>query len=201
MSSTAIVTATSQHTSIRPFPASLSKSRLNQASQPHPLDRRTTYKTGSAINSNMSSTAAYYGQRAAPFETMASSRDSFNLAQVDRWSSTREPPNWQENYQAYSAQNSSQSRQQYQQQQIPLQTRQASSSTISRQPTRPSTPNSGHSSQTAGSGGTLTGDAQSMVLHSMQIPARISPKGGNLADFAAQVSKRTKPKPLRNICG
>lgn len=190
MSSTTTVTATSRYNNFRPFPGSLNRSRLDQFPQPHQLDKPVTYKTGSPVYSNMSSAATYYGQRVAPYDTMASNRDAYNVAQMDRWSAARDTQNWQDGYQAYQSQSSGQSRQQYQPPHVPFQARQATSNTTSRQPTRPSTPNSTHSSQTA-SIGTVGGDAQSMVMHSMQIPARISPKGGSLADFAAQVSLPT----------
>lgn len=55
----------------------------------------------------------------------------------------------------------------------------------SRQSTRSSTPQSGPMMSADPS--TATRDA-TMVLHSLQIPACVSPRGGNLADFAAQVS-------------
>lgn len=61
----------------------------------------------------------------------------------------------------------------------------ASISSTSRHSTRPSTPQSGP--MTAAEQATATRDA-TMVLHSLQIPTCISPRGGNLADFAAQVS-------------
>lgn len=193
MSSTTTVTATSRYNSFRPCPASLSRSRLNQSPQPRQLHGSVTCQTGSAVNPNMSS-AAYYGQRVVPYKTMASNRNSYNVAEMDRWSAARDTQNWQDNYHAYPIQSSGQQRQQYQPPHVSMQTRQATSNTVSRQPTRPSTPNSTQSSQTA-SIGTVGGDAQSMVLHSMQIPARISPNGGNLADFAAQVSQFISPNP------
>lgn len=187
MSSTTTVIATYRQNSLQPFPAS--RSRLDQFPPARQLDRRPTNKTSSVAHPNMSSATAYYGQRVVPYEAMTSSRDTYNVAQMDRWSAARDTQTWQDGYQAYSVQNSGQPRQQYQQPpHVPLQARQATSNIVSRQPTRPSTPNSTHSSQTA-LGSTLGGDAQSMVLHSMQIPARISTKGGNLADFAAQVSQ------------
>lgn len=192
MSTTTTVIATSRYNSFRPFPGSSNRGRLEHFPQTHQLDEHATRKTESGAQPNMSSAAAYYGQRVAPYESMASSRDSYNVAQVDRWSAARDPQNWQDSYQSYPVQTSGQSRQQYQPPHVPFQGRQATSNTVCRQPTRPTTPNSAHSSQAA-SVGTL-GDAQSMVLHSMQIPARISSKSGSLADFAAQVSaQRFKP--------
>lgn len=185
MSSTATVLSTFPQNSFRFLANSTNESRFSPLPRPHQSDRSAAHKTGFAAISNMSS-AAYYGQRVAPHETMASGRDPYNVAQMDRWSVTRETPNWQDGYHAYPIQNSSQQRQQYQPPHVPLQSKQASSNTVSRQTTRPSTPNSTHSSQAA-SVTTLGADAQSMVLHSMQIPKCISPKAGNLADFAAQV--------------
>lgn len=57
----------------------------------------------------------------------------------------------------------------------------------SRHSTRPSTPNSVVTLASQQEEGTSRRDS-AMVLHSLEIPACISPKGGNLADFAAQVS-------------
>ncbi|KAK5655329.1 hypothetical protein OQA88_5896 [Cercophora sp. LCS_1] len=51
-------------------------------------------------------------------------------------------------------------------------------------PRHPSTPNSG----TAKDNPELSARDSAMVLHSLQIPVCISPKGGNLADFAAEVT-------------
>ncbi|KAF6837553.1 cyclin-related 2 [Colletotrichum musicola] len=53
-------------------------------------------------------------------------------------------------------------------------------STASKRPTRPSTPTSGAASETEGT--------SSLILHSLQIPSCINPKGGNIADFAAQIT-------------
>lgn len=187
MSSTTTITATSRQNNFRPLPRSLNRSRLDQLPLLDQPDKSVTHKTASPVHANMSSAATYYGQRVATCETVASNRDAYNAAQMDRWSAAKDAQNWQDNYQAYKAQFTTQSRQQHQPSHNPFQARQATSNTVSRQTTRPSTPNSSHSSQPA-SISTVGGDAQSMVLHSMQIPARISSKGGNLADFAAQVS-------------
>lgn len=188
MSSTTTIIATPQHNGFRLSPGLSNRSQLGQISYTYQQERLVrAAKSGLVSHHNMSSAATYYGQRAVPYETGAPSRDSYNLAQVERWATARDTQNWQDNCQAYPAQSQGQQRQQYQPPQIPSQARHVSnnntSHTISRQPTRPSTPNSARSSQTAAT----TGDSQSMVLHSMQIPACISPKGGNLADFAAQV--------------
>lgn len=195
MSLTATVTATSQPNSFRPGPPSPNRSRLNRSPQPRQPHRSVTHQTGSAVNPNMSSAAAYPGQRAVPYNTMASNRDAYKVAPIDRWEAAREIQDfaWRNAHQPYPPQTSGQQRQQYQPTHVPLQPRQATSSnTVTRQSTRAPTPSSTHSTQAASSAGTLNGDAQSMVMHSMQIPARISPKGGNLADFAAQVSPNPK---------
>lgn len=69
----------------------------------------------------------------------------------------------------------------------------ASHASTSRHSTRPSTPQSGPIVSADPS--TATRDA-TMVLHSLQIPACVSPRGGNLADFAAQVSWYCRHGPL-----
>ncbi|KAK2062793.1 cyclin [Colletotrichum caudatum] len=59
-------------------------------------------------------------------------------------------------------------------------------STTSRHSTRPSTPTSGAIGK---SDGTCSRKGSSaLVLHSLSIPSCINPKGGNLADFAAQIT-------------
>ncbi|KAK1597078.1 cyclin [Colletotrichum navitas] len=59
-------------------------------------------------------------------------------------------------------------------------------STTSRHSTRPSTPTSGAIGK---SDGTVSRKGSSaLVLHSLSIPSCINPKGGNLADFAAQIT-------------
>lgn len=141
------------------------------------------------------SSAAYY--RAAGYETGGPSRDSYNSMSGSRsWATGKTAQAWQGEYPSYS-QNQAQQRQQQQQQfqqQVPVQVRHTvahhtTSQATGRQTARQSTPNSTHSSHHAS--GTLSngGDAQSMVMHSLQIPSRISTKGGNLADFAAQVRR------------
>lgn len=68
----------------------------------------------------------------------------------------------------------------------------SSSSTVqpsSRHSTRPSTPTGSSSKITmASEGKPLRRDSLSLTLHSMTIPSCISPNGGNIADFAAQVT-------------
>jgi hypothetical protein len=54
-------------------------------------------------------------------------------------------------------------------------------------PAGPATPSSVKSAQSQSDAATAARDA-GMVLHNLQIPACISPKGGDLADFTAQVS-------------
>lgn len=110
------------------------------------------------------------------------------------WSSSKDSQNWHGEISPYSQQGqASQQRQSFQPSaQQParyaaVQTMPHTTSyTVSKQSTRQSTPNSTHSSYPA-SGASTNGDSQSMVLHSLQIPTRISKTGGNLADFSAQV--------------
>lgn len=189
----------SQHHAFRPSPALSNRSQLRIRQIPYPAQRpqRTTQPgqaspDDAASRPEMSSTV-YYGQRPVSYETGAS-RDTYvhAAAPVQRsWASGRDGQSWQEDYhQASSSQNQQQQRQYQpsQQAQVPPQARLSVSgpaSHVSRHSTRPSTPNSGHSSHTA-SATSASGDA-SMVKHSLQIPARINPKGGNLADFSAQV--------------
>lgn len=136
------------------------------------------------------SSAAYYGQRQVGYENGGSNRDSYRRS----WAASKDSQNWHEDCPTYSQQG--QAPQQRQQYQPPpqQQTRHAVGHTMphtvpygaSRQSTRQSTPNSTHSSHAA-SGASTSGDSQSMVLHSLQIPSRISRAAGNLADFSAQV--------------
>ncbi|CAN8096585.1 unnamed protein product [Discula destructiva] len=140
------------------------------------------------------SSAAYYGQRPVGYET-GTARDSYThtAASSQRsWSDTKDAQSW-ENFSTNSqhAQALSQQRQHQASQQtqvvpkvrLPIS---SAASHVSRHSTRPSTPNSSTSSHTA-SVPVASGD-ESMVKHSLQIPARISLKGGNLADFAAQLT-------------
>lgn len=57
----------------------------------------------------------------------------------------------------------------------------------SRPPTRPTTPSSVRSARSLSDASIAARDA-GMVLHNLQIPTCISPAGGDLADFTAQVS-------------
>ncbi|OHX00997.1 cyclin-related protein [Colletotrichum incanum] len=59
-------------------------------------------------------------------------------------------------------------------------------STTSRHSTRPSTPTSGAIGKSDGTSSRK--DSSALVLHSLSIPSCINPKGGNLADFAAQIT-------------
>lgn len=139
------------------------------------------------------SSAAYYGQRPMAYATGGSGRDvrSSISAPIGRsWATAKDTQAWPEDYQSYSQQE--QAQQQRQQHQAPTQHARQSVShtmpyTVTRQSTRHSTPNSTHSSYQASAVST-NGDSQSMVMHSLQIPSRISKTGGNLADFSAQVS-------------
>lgn len=142
------------------------------------------------------SSAAYFGQRPVGYETGGSNREPYSsMPTAGRpWTISKDPQNWHEDYPSYSQQGQvPQQRQQYQ----PPPQQQARHSVshtmphtvpfgVSRQSTRQSTPNSTHSSHPA-SGTSTNGDSQSMVLHSLQIPSRISKGAGNLADFSAQV--------------
>lgn len=60
-------------------------------------------------------------------------------------------------------------------------------SSTPQQATGPSSPASGSIASVMGSSTSRRG-SESLVYHSLQIPKCISPSGGNLADFAAQVS-------------
>lgn len=198
MSSTTTVLSSQPHIfRFSPALSSRSQFRIRQPSYQAQQPQRTAEPGQPSFDtsrSNMSSTA-YYGQRPVSYETGAS-RDSYvhAAAPVQRsWATGRDGQTWQEDYhQTTSSQNHQQQQQrQYQssqQIQVAPQARlsvSGAASHVSRHSTRPSTPNSGYSSHTASATST-SGDA-SMVKHSLQIPARISPKGGNLADFSAQV--------------
>ncbi|OBR13130.1 Cyclin [Colletotrichum higginsianum IMI 349063] len=60
-------------------------------------------------------------------------------------------------------------------------------STTSRHSTRSSTPTSGAIGKSDGTSSSRKGSS-ALVLHSLSIPSCINPKGGNLADFAAQIT-------------
>lgn len=147
---------------------------------------RTTGSLGTHPGYKMS--AIYHGPQAVAYESRLPAHEHHTLAQIERSRPyAQEAHNGMENYDRHPAQNHFQ---QYQSQ-VPQQARHLVNSAShpgSRLPTRPSTPNSTHSSHPASGTNSANGDAQSMVLHSLQVPACISPKGGNLADFAAQVN-------------
>lgn len=147
---------------------------------------RTTGSLGTHPGYKMS--AIYHGPQAVAYESRLPAHEHHTLAQIERSRPyAQEAHNSMENYDRHPAQNHFQ---QYQSQ-VPQQARHLVNSAShpgSRLPTRPSTPNSTHSSHPASGTNSANGDAQSMVLHSLQVPACISPKGGNLADFAAQVN-------------
>lgn len=199
MSSTTTILASQQHDfRLSPVASNRSPLRIRKTSYPaHPRHRTAQPRQGSlgASRLEMSSTA-HFGQRPVSYET-GSSRDSYAHATAPlqrSWATARDGQSWQEDYQATSLQNQQPQRQYQssQQAQAPPQARlpvSGAASHVSRHSTRPSTPNSGHSSHTAS--GTSTSGDSSMVKHSLQIPARISPKGGNLADFSAQVGINT----------
>lgn len=81
----------------------------------------------------------------------------------------------------------------YQQQALPQGRSRASHSTTtsqpsrSRPPTRPATPSSATMSTKSQSDAVTAARDAGMVLHNLQIPTCISPNGGDLADFTAQV--------------
>ncbi|KAK7403101.1 hypothetical protein QQX98_011126 [Neonectria punicea] len=61
-------------------------------------------------------------------------------------------------------------------------------SLVSRQTTNPSTPSSGTIASSQREGSTSRRGSETLIYHSLQIPKCISPAGGNLADFAAQMT-------------
>lgn len=143
--------------------------------------------TSLGTQSEYKMSAVYHGPQAVAYGSRVPTREHHGLAQMERSRPyAQEAQTGMESYQRYP----SQSQLQQYQPPVPLQARHVvnpSSHPVSRQPTRPSTPNSTHSSHTASAANSTNGDTQSMVLHSLQVPACISPKGGNLADFSAQV--------------
>lgn len=147
---------------------------------------RATSSLGTHPGYKMS--AVYHGPQAVAYDSRLPAHEHHTLAQIERSRPyAQDAHNAMENYDRHPAQNHFQ---QYQPQ-VPPQARHLVNSAShpgSRLPTRPSTPNSTHSSHPASGTNSANGDAQSMVLHSLQVPACISPKGGNLADFAAQVN-------------
>lgn len=195
MSSTAVLS--SRHHTLRYSPVASFERQVRNIQTPHPLtipNRTTQTQQGSLDTSPSSmSSAAYYGQRSVAYGT-GNGRGSYShqAAPVQRpWPSAGEGQSWPEEYQSSYSQ--TQTLPPHRQQQTPQQAQVASqvhlpvissTSRISRPSTRPSTPNSTHSSQTTG---TMTSGDETLVKHSLQIPARISSKGGNLADFTAQV--------------
>lgn len=192
MSSTTTIATASRQRSFRLSPVSSSRIQLKQIPYPHQRQAAHSGERGLGSLFEMSS-AAYYGQRSMGYEAGPPDPEPYGYsAPVTRsWANGRGAQNWSEDYQSYSQPQVAQ-RQQYQppqQQQVLAQTRQAAppASYASRQSTRPTTPTSTHSSHTLSSV-SANADAQSMVMHSLQIPARISSKAGNLAEFSAQVS-------------
>lgn len=162
---------------------------------------RTTGSLGTHPGYKMS--AIYHGPQAVAYESRLPTHEHHTLAQIERSRPyAQEAHNGMENYERHPAQNHFQ--------QYPSQVHQQARHLVnsashpgSRLPTRPSTPNSTHSSHPASGTNSTNGDAQSMVLHSLQVPACISPKGGNLADFAAQVNLArdlaTRPALIANL--
>jgi hypothetical protein len=146
---------------------------------------RPTGSLGSHPGYKMS--AVYHGPQAVAYESRLPAHEHHTLAQIERSRSyAQEAHNGADGYDRHPAQNHFQ---QYQPQ-IPPQARHLVNSAShpgSRLQSRPSTPNSTHSSHPASGTNSANGDVQSMVLHSLQVPTCIGPKGGNLAEFAAQV--------------
>ncbi|ROW12536.1 hypothetical protein VMCG_00196 [Cytospora schulzeri] len=189
MSST-LISTTSHHHGFRLSPPTSTRCQKRLSVLPHyPIDevaRRARSSLGTQTDYKMS--AVYHGPQAVAYDSRVPAREHHALAQMERPRPyAQEAQSSMENYQRYP----SQSQPQQYQPPVPLQARHVvnqSSHSASRQPTRPSTPNSTHSSHTASAANSTNGDSQSMVLHSLQVPACISPKGGNLADFSAQLT-------------
>lgn len=186
MSSTLI--STNSHHGFRLPPATSTRCQRQFPVLTHrPIDEvsRPTSSLESQLGSKMS--AIYHGPQAVTYDSRVPTREHHGLAQMERSRPyAQETQSSMENYQRYP----SQSQLQQYQAPIPPQSRHVvnpPTHSVPRQPTRPSTPNSTHSSHTASAATSTNGDAQSMVLHSLQVPTCISPKGGNLADFSAQV--------------
>lgn len=204
MSSTATsILASSRQHSYRLSPALSSRNQPKQLPDlfaGHQRNKNLHSRDGGHTSQFDMTSAAYHGQGPVTYETNAPSRETFSSmsAPFERsWSTQRIAQNWQGDCPSYSQQcQAGQQRSQQHQpsQQVPVQARHGSSSVTSshasRQPTRTSTPTSTRSSQPA-SVTSANGDSQSMVMHSLQLPSRINAKGGNLADFAAQVRFHT----------
>lgn len=201
MSSTTVLSSR-QH-GFRPSPVPSLRSQLRKRQTPYPVRRIHSTTEPEQVDFDTSqpsmSSAAYYGQRPVGYET-GNNRDPYihQAAPSQRsWASMGDGQSWPQDYKSSSqaqVQPQQPPRQSSQQVQVAPQlhvpTFTSAASHVARHSARPSTPNSTHSSHTA-SGTMGNGDdsrgLESMVKHSLQIPARISPKGGNLADFAAEV--------------
>ncbi|KUI58813.1 Meiotically up-regulated gene 80 protein [Cytospora mali] len=183
MSSTLV--STTLHHGFRLSPPTSTRCQKRFPTPPHHPINEVPHHTRSSLETqpdyNMS--AVYHGPQAVTYDSRVPTREHHALAQIER---SRPYETGMETYQRYP----SQSQLQQYQPPVPLQARHASSSShpVPRQSTRPSTPNSAHSSHAASAANSTNGDIQSMVLHSLQVPACISPKGGNLADFSAQLT-------------
>lgn len=188
MSSTLTATILNNGFRTSPHPYSSCHKRAPLSSQRFAgkVAHRATGSLGTHPGHKMS--AVYHGPQAVAYESRPTAHEHHTLAQIERSRPyAQEAHNGMESYERHPAQSHFQ---QYQAQ-VPPQARHLVNSAShpgSRLPTRPSTPNSTHSSHPASGTNSANGDAQSMVLHSLQVPACISPKGGNLADFAAQVN-------------
>lgn len=184
-----ILVSTTLHHGFRLSPPTSTRCQKRLSSSPHhPIDEvahHTSSSLGTRLDYKMS--AVYHGPQAVAYDSRAPNREHHALAQTERSRPyTQEAQTGMENYQRYPPQ----SQLQRYQPPVPSQARHVTnppSQTVARQPNRPSTPNSTHSSHPASAANSTNGDSQSMVLHSLQVPTCISPKGGNLAEFSAQV--------------
>lgn len=197
MSST--LTATILNNGFRSSPPRSSSCQKRTPLSSHRFAGKVAHRATSGLRTHpgYKMSAIYHGPQAVAYESRLPAHEHHTLAQIERSRPyAQETHNGMENYERHPAQSHFQ---QYQPQ-VPPQARHLVNSAShpgSRLPTRPSTPNSTHSSHPASGTNSANGDVQSMVLHSLQVPACISPKGGNLADFAAQVSlaQNLAPRP------
>lgn len=188
MSST--LTATILNNGFRSSPPRSSSCQKRTPLSSHRFAGKVAHRATSGLRTHpgYKMSAIYHGPQAVAYESRLPAHEHHTLAQIERSRPyAQETHNGMENYERHPAQSHFQ---QYQPQ-VPPQARHLVNSAShpgSRLPTRPSTPNSTHSSHPASGTNSANGDVQSMVLHSLQVPACISPKGGNLADFAAQLT-------------
>lgn len=203
MSST--LTATILNNGFRSSPPRSSSCQKRTPLSSHQFAGKVAHRATSSLRTHPGHkmSAIYHGPQAVAYESRLPGHEHHTLAQIERSRPyAQETHSGMENYERHPAQSHFQ---QYQPQ-VPPQARHlvnTASHPGSRLPTRPSTPNSTHSSHPASGTNSANGDVQSMVLHSLQVPACISPKGGNLADFAAQVNLTqnlvTSPALIANL--